>query len=104
MIKKLRPKALPGITYEMQTHCGKLYVTITRVQSGEMFEVFCRFGRAGGCGAAIFDGLTKLLSYALRSGMQPAEAVKAFEGISCNQGQKTCLNAVAEAIKEFLDT
>lgn len=100
--KRPRPKALPGTTYEMKTNCGKLYVTITSDTSGDMFEVFCRFGRAGGCGAAIFDGMTKLLSYALRSGMKPVEAVKAFEGISCNHGKNTCLNAVADAIKEAL--
>jgi hypothetical protein len=99
--KKARPKALPGITYEMKTHCGKIYITVTSEPSGHISEVFVRFGRAGGCGAAIFDGLTKLLSYALRSGMEPAYAVKAFSGISCHHGQETCLNAVAEAMLDY---
>lgn len=101
--KKPRPQALPGITYEMMTHCGKIYVTVTSDSSGEMSEVFVRFGRAGGCGAAIFDGLAKLLSYALRSGMEPADAVKALTGIACHHGPKTCMNAVAEAMVDYLD-
>lgn len=99
--KKIRPKALPGITYEMMTHCGKIYITITADSSGNMFEIFARFGRAGGCGAAIFDGLAKVVSYALRSGMAPEEAIRAFSGISCQHGHDTCLNALAEAMREF---
>ena len=99
--KQPRPKALPGITYEKKTHCGKIYVTVTSDLSGKMCEVFVRFGRAGGCGAAIFDGLAKLISYALRSGMAPSDAVKALSGIACQHGPETCLNAVAEAMLDF---
>jgi len=100
--KQVRPNVLPSVTYETKTQCGKLYVTISHLPTGEIFEVFCRFGKAGGCGAAVFDGVTKLLSYALRSGMEPKEAVKAFQGISCNYGPNTCLNAMAEIIDDFL--
>ncbi|HOI79583.1 MAG TPA: TSCPD domain-containing protein [Petrimonas sp.] len=99
--KKPRPRSLPGVTFEMQTQCGKIYVTITRDGEGRPFEIFARFGKAGGCGAAIFDGLTKILSYALRSGMEPDNIVKAFSGISCHLGGNTCLNAVAEAFNTF---
>lgn len=102
--KQPRPKALPGVTYEMMTHCGKIYVTITAEPSGELAEVFVRFGRAGGCGAAIFDGLARLLSYALRSGMESNDAIKALVGISCHHGPDTCLNAVAKAMTEFTES
>ena len=37
------------------------------------------------CGAAIFDGVTKIVSYALRSGMEPQDAVKVFSGIICSK-------------------
>jgi hypothetical protein len=101
--KRTRPPVLPGITYKMGTsHCGKIYVTITEDETGRPFEIFVRFGKAGHCGAAIFDGMTKLLSYALRSGMDPGDAVKALSGIICSYGRNTCLNAVAEALNEFL--
>jgi hypothetical protein len=102
--KRVRPKALPGITYQMDTnlHCGKIYVTITTDPAGHPLELFVRFGRAGHCGAAIFDGITKIVSYALRSGMNPQEAVKAFSGINCTFGQQTCLNAVAEALSDVI--
>lgn len=88
-VKRIRPRALPGVTYRMPTACGKIYVTITKNGRGRPFEVFVRFGKAGHCGAAIFDGMAKLISYALRSGMDPAEEVKALSGIVCTQGRLT---------------
>ena len=101
-MKRTRPQALPGITYQMDTHCGKIYITITTNTQGHPFEIFVRFGKAGHCGAAIFDGMTKIVSYALRSGMDPGDAVKAFSGIVCNHGRQTCLNAVAEALGDVI--
>jgi hypothetical protein len=53
-------------------------------------------------GAAIFDGITKIVSCALRSGMEPQEALKAFSGIVCSYGRQTCLNAVAEALADVM--
>jgi hypothetical protein len=100
--KRLRPQALPSVTYQMPTSCGKIYVTITRDSDGSPFEVFVRFGKAGHCGAAVFDGMTKLISNALRCGMDPAEAVKALSGIVCTNGRQTCLNAVAQALNYVL--
>lgn len=101
--KQPRPKALPGVTYEMMTHCGKIYVTITAGPSGDLAEVFVRFGKAGGCGAAIFDGMARLLSYALRSGMELNDAINAISGICCHHGPNTCMNAVAEAMTDFAE-
>lgn len=102
--KRTRPTALPSITYQMDTnlHCGKIYITITTDADGRPLELFVRFGKAGHCGAAIFDGVTKIVSYALRSGMDPQDAVKAFSGIICSYGRQTCLNAVAEALVEAI--
>ena len=102
-MKLPRPQRLPGTTYKMPTHCGKIYVTVTTDTYGRPLEIFVRFGKAGHCGAAIFDGITKIVSYALRSGMDPADAVKAFSGIICSQGRQTCLDAVSQALSEVLE-
>ena len=102
-MKLPRPQRLPSTTYELPTNCGKIYITVTTDSDGLPFEIFARFGKAGSCGAAIFDGLTKIVSYALRSGMDPADAVKAFSGISCSHGRNTCLNAASVALKEVLE-
>lgn len=102
MTKKARPQSLPSVTFERETNCGKIYVTISTDQKGRPFEVFVRFGKAGHCGAAVFDGLTKILSYALRSGMEPEEALKALGGIGCSYGPATCMHAVSESLREVL--
>jgi len=96
--KTSRPVAAPGFTIQRRSHCGKLFVTVT-TQEGKPFEVFIRFGKAGGCGSAMADGLARLVSYGLRSGLEAQEAVKALNGISCHLGPRTCLNEVASALR-----
>jgi hypothetical protein len=96
--KTPRPAAAPGYTIQRRSHCGKIFVTVTTME-GKPFEVFIRFGKAGGCGSAMADGIARLVSYGLRSGLEAHDAVKALAGISCHQGPKTCLNEVACAIR-----
>jgi hypothetical protein len=99
--KTPRPASAPGYTIQRRSHCGKIFVTVT-TQEGNPFEVFIRFGKAGGCGSAMADGIARLVSYGLRSGLEAQDAVKALSGISCYQGPKTCLNEVASAIRLVL--
>jgi len=104
--KTPRPVAAPGFTIQRRSHCGKLFVTVT-TQEEKPFEVFIRFGKAGGCGSAMADGIARLVSYGLRSGLEPTDAVKALFGISCHLGPKTCLSEVASALRlvmEHLET
>ncbi len=96
--KTQRPATAPGYTIQRRSHCGKIFVTVT-TQEGKPFEVFIRFGKAGGCGSAMADGIARLVSYGLRSGLEAADAVKAMSGISCHLGPRTCLNEVASAIR-----
>jgi len=96
--KMPRPVTVPGFTIQRRTHCGKIFVTVT-TQEEKPFEVFIRFGKAGGCGSAMADGIARLVSYGLRSGLEPQAAVKALFGISCHLGPKTCLSEVASAIR-----
>ncbi len=48
-----------------------------------------RFSKAAHCGAAIFRGMTKQISYYLRSGIDPTDAAKALTGIVCTHGRFT---------------
>jgi hypothetical protein len=96
--KLSRPVAVPGHTIQKRSHCGKLFVTVT-TREGKLFEVFIRFGKAGGCCSAMADGIARLVSYGLRSGLEPEDAIKALSGITCHLGPKTCLNEVASAIR-----
>lgn len=101
--RKKRPLFLSGRTFELSTHCGKIYVTVNvDPDSGSPIEVFCRFGKAGGCGSAVMDGMTRIVSYGLRSGLDPADVVRALAGISCHLGGKTCMDALAESVAATL--
>lgn len=98
-----RPQSLPGETLAMETNCGRLYVTVNRDPvTGEPVELFCRFGKAGGCGSAIMDGLTRLVRAGLRSGLSPGDIVASLGGISCHRGARTCLDVVAAAVGEAM--
>jgi hypothetical protein len=99
--KSPRPAAAPGYTIQRRSPCGKLFVTVT-IQDDKPFEVFIRFGKAGGCGSAMADGLARLVSYGLRSGLEAQDAVKALSGIACHLGPRTCLNEVGAAIRLVL--
>ncbi len=105
-----RPDTLIGVTKEMKTSCGKIYVTMNRDEKG-MFEVFNQMGKAGGCAASQSEAIGRLTSLALRSGVKPDMIVKQLKGISCHlpawggNGGKimSCADAVAKAIEWYME-
>ncbi len=103
--KRERPKALKGWTYQMQTGCGPLYVTINEDRSG-LFELFTTMGKAGGCAASQSEAIGRMVSLAWRSGVQARQVIKQLLGISCHCpagfGENkvlSCADAVAKAIQ-----
>jgi hypothetical protein len=101
--KQGRPSVLPGMTFVETTHCGKIFVTITHDHDKQPQEVFVRFGKAGGCASAIMDGVSRIVSYGLRSGLEPKDVIKGLAGIGCHHGRETCMNAVADAFRRFAE-
>ncbi|MBF8258528.1 MAG: ribonucleoside-diphosphate reductase, adenosylcobalamin-dependent, partial [Actinobacteria bacterium] len=105
-----RPDTLLGVTKEMKTSCGKLYVTLNRDPQG-IFEIFNQMGKAGGCAASQSEAIGRLVSLALRSGVQPDQIVKQLKGISCHlpawggNGGKilSCADAVSKAIEWYME-
>ncbi|OGU12460.1 MAG: ribonucleoside-diphosphate reductase, adenosylcobalamin-dependent, partial [Geobacteraceae bacterium GWC2_58_44] len=107
-VKRERPKALKGWTYQMQTGCGPLYITINEDNSG-LFEVFTTMGKAGGCAASQCEAIGRMVSLAWRSGIQGRSVVKQLLGISCHSPSGfgdnkvlSCADAVAKAIQSHL--
>nr|WP_320050831.1 vitamin B12-dependent ribonucleotide reductase [uncultured Desulfuromonas sp.] len=103
--KRDRPRTLSGATYQMETGCGPLYVTINEDKQG-LFEVFTTMGKAGGCAASQCEALGRLVSLAWRSGVQARQSVKQLIGISChkpsgfgNNRITSCADALAKAIQ-----
>ena len=102
--KRERPRALKGSTYQMETGCGPLYVTINEDNNG-LFELFTTMGKAGGCAASQCEAIGRLVSLAWRSGVQARQAVKQLIGITCHKPAgfgdnrvTSCADAVAKAI------
>jgi ribonucleoside-diphosphate reductase alpha chain len=104
-VKRERPKALRGSTYQMQTGCGPLYVTINEDKNG-LFELFTTMGKAGGCASSQCEAIGRMVSLAWRSGVQARQVVKQLLGISCHcpsgfgdSKVLSCADAVAKAIQ-----
>ncbi|MDO9081044.1 MAG: TSCPD domain-containing protein, partial [Desulfuromonadales bacterium] len=102
--KRDRPRALKGSTYQMETGCGPLYITINEDNAG-LFEVFTTMGKAGGCASSQCEAIGRLVSLAWRSGVQARQTVKQLIGISCHKPAgfgdnriTSCSDAVARAI------
>ncbi|WP_298435629.1 vitamin B12-dependent ribonucleotide reductase [Geobacter sp.] len=108
MIKRDRPKALKGWTYQMQTGCGPLYITINEDKAG-LFELFTTMGKAGGCAASQSEAIGRMVSLAWRSGVQARQVIKQLLGISCHlpagfgdNKVLSCADAVAKAIQSHM--
>ncbi|MCG6906512.1 MAG: vitamin B12-dependent ribonucleotide reductase [Desulfobacteraceae bacterium] len=77
---KERPETLEGFTTRMVTGMGHLYVTVTEYE-GRPFEVFATIGKSGRSTTAKTEAIGRLVSLALRSGVEVAEIVKQLKGI-----------------------
>ena len=78
---RIRPNETVGITRRMRTGEGTLYITINHDKNG-LCEVFTTIGKAGGNAAAQSEAISRLISLALRSGLDPHSIVRQLKGIS----------------------
>ena len=102
-----RQRKMPGNTYKVTTGCGNAYITITHDEQG-LAEVFMTLGKSGGCAAAQSEAVCRLISMALRSGVQPAEIVDQLRGIRCptpmmfpkEEWTLSCADGIARVLAE----
>lgn len=76
-----RPAITRGVTERIRTGDGSLFITINEDEAG-MCEVFASLGKAGGAAAAQSEAMCRLISLALRSGLDPRAIVGQLKGIS----------------------
>ena len=107
-LPRARPYLTRGATQRLETGCGHLYVTINEDERG-LCEVFTQMGKSGGCTASQAEAVGRLISLALRSGIEPEAIVKQLKGIRCPSPLwqpggmvLSCSDAVAKALERFV--
>ncbi|OIO34792.1 MAG: ribonucleoside-diphosphate reductase, adenosylcobalamin-dependent [Candidatus Omnitrophica bacterium CG1_02_40_15] len=101
-----RPVVTNGTTTKVATGCGNLYITINVDDKNLPFEVFIQMGKAGGCAASQLEAIGRLVSLALRSGVENSRIVEQLRGIRCPSPswEKTgrifsCSDAIARVLE-----
>jgi len=103
---KPRPPVTVGTTTKIATGCGNLYVTINEDAKGLPFEVFMSMGKAGGCAMSQLEAIGRLVSLALRSGIDTNSIIEQLRGIRCpspswEKGGRifSCSDAIARVVE-----
>lgn len=102
-----RPDITTGFTEKVKIGCGNLYITVNYDEHG-ICEVFTNTGRAGGCPSQS-EATSRLVSIALRSGIDAKSIVEQLKGIRCPSTirQKdlkvmSCPDAIGRLIEKVL--
>jgi ribonucleoside-diphosphate reductase alpha chain len=108
ILPRNRPKSTQGFTEKVTTGCGKVYVTVNSDEQG-ICEVFTSLGKAGGCASAQLEATSRLISLALRSGVDTASVMKHLRGIRCpsiawedGHAVLSCADAIATVLERYL--
>jgi len=100
-----RPGSLPSVTDKIKTGFGNLYVTIT-FHNQKPFEVFASIGKSGYSTMADAEALGRLISTALRSGVEPEDVISQLKGIGGSEPIFTeggLIQSIPDAIAKVLE-
>lgn len=100
-----RPDRLDGFTAAKETPVGKLFLTLNTL-NGHPVELFAQIGKAGSDISAFTEAIARLMSIALRSGIDPQEVADQLLGIGGSRSigfGPNRIRSVPDAIGQFLD-
>ena len=100
-----RPDSLPSVTDKIKTGFGNLYVTIS-FHDQKPFEVFASIGKSGYSTMADAEALGRLISTALRSGVEAEEVIAQLKGIGGSEPIFTeggLIQSIPDAIAKILE-
>jgi ribonucleoside-diphosphate reductase alpha chain len=100
-----RPIRLDGFTAAKETPVGKLFLTLNAL-NGHPVELFAQIGKAGSDVSAFTEAIARLISTALRSGVDPQEIADQLLGIGGSRAigfGPNRVRSVPDAIGQFLD-
>ena len=107
ILPRPRPDVTMGYTEKVKIGCGKLFITVNYDEHG-ICEVFTNTGRAGGCPSQS-EATARLVSIALRSGVDSDEIITQLKGIRCPSCLRqpgvpvtSCPDAIAKAIEKVM--
>ncbi|WP_394294997.1 adenosylcobalamin-dependent ribonucleoside-diphosphate reductase [Halovivax ruber] len=108
--KRERPDSLQGVSQRIDTGYGKVYVTINEEpETGQPFELFANIGHSGGFTNSFTEALAKVISTALRSGVDPEEIVDELCGtrspkVAWDKGEQiqSIPDAIGTAMRRYL--
>lgn len=105
-LKKVeRPEIVYGFTQKVETGMGVLYVTINEID-GKPFELFTTIGKSGRSITAKAEAIGRLVSLALRAGIEPIDIVRQLKGIGGEHPvfqKKGLLLSIPDAIAWILE-
>lgn len=106
------PDAVKAIRYRAKTGCGSIYVLVSYDDQFNPVETFIEMGKSGGCAFTWSNALGRVISVALRAGIQTEEIIKQLKNVRCynplsrvvNKKEEvaSCVDAIANVLRDHM--